>query len=113
VINEHAVQYNVKPIGTFKPKQNAANDKLIHEIAPKNMANTNNICTKWLVEWQWHFKVKKFKVMHFGRNNIRFQSSMKGISRDAVMDEKDLGVATSRDFKVFNQCISYKNTWIH
>ena len=47
---------------------------------------------EWANLWKMSFNVKKCKVMHFRKNNIRYQSSMNGCAIEEVKEEKDLGV---------------------
>jgi ribonucleases P/MRP protein subunit RPP40 len=51
------------------------------------------------------FNVKKCKVMHIGKKNIRFEYSMDGVVLQTVEAEKDLGVVISHDLKISNQCM--------
>ena len=50
------------------------------------------------------FNVKKCKVMHFGRNNIRYEYTMNGCAIEEVKEEKDLGVWIEEDMRPSKQC---------
>ena len=58
----------------------------------------------WALQWQMKFNIDKCKVVHYGRNNIRFQYSLYGQSIAEVVSEKDLGVVFSSDLEVGVQC---------
>lgn len=66
-------------------------------------ANLDRIC-EWARKWKMSFNVKKCKVMHFGRNNIRYGYSMDGCAIEEVKEEKDLGVWMEEDMRPSKQC---------
>ena len=47
---------------------------------------------KWGEEWSMEFNVKKCKIMHFGRSNIKFKYTMNGVELAVVESERDIGV---------------------
>ena len=51
--------------------------------------------------FQW---AKKCKVMHYGKNNIRYEYKMDGCIMESVSEEKDLGVWIEDDMKPTKQC---------
>ena len=59
---------------------------------------------KWSEIWQMKFNIQKCKVMHIGRNNKEAEYFMQGNKLDKVIEEKDLGILISNNFKVSNQC---------
>jgi len=50
------------------------------------------------------FSVSKFKVMHFGKSNIRCRYTMDNQPVEMVDGEKDLGVVVSSDLKTAANC---------
>jgi ribonuclease P/MRP protein subunit RPP40 len=71
--------------------------------ARKLQANLDRLC-QWADKWRMSFNVKKCKVMHFGRNNIRHGYSMNGCAVEEVKEEKDLGVWMEEDMRPSKQC---------
>lgn len=58
----------------------------------------------WSDKWQMPFNSSKCKVMHFGRNNQRFQYYMSGQLLTATEEERDLGVRLTANLKPSRQC---------
>ena len=54
---------------------------------------------------QMKFNTKKCKVMHIGGNNLKEEYFMGSKKLEEIMEERDLGVIVSSNFKVFKQCI--------
>ncbi len=50
------------------------------------------------------FNTDKCKVMHTGDKNPKFICKMRDQELDDIKQEKDLGVITSCDLKMSNQC---------
>ena len=73
------------------------------EDARRMQANLDKI-HEWAGLWKMSFNVKKCKVMHYGKNNIRYQYSMNGCAIEEVKEEKDLGVWMEEDLKSSKQC---------
>ena len=48
--------------------------------------------SEWARRWEMSFNVKKCRVMHFGKKNIRYEYKMNGCVLAKVREEKDLGV---------------------
>ena len=46
----------------------------------------------WSDKWQLRFNASKCKVMHYGRQNQKFEYTMDTVQVQAVSEEKDLGV---------------------
>ena len=68
------------------------------------MQNAINKVLQWSNEWQMTFNVDKCKVMHFGRNNQKYQYLMNGQPLQTSDCEKDIGVLISSDLKPSLQC---------
>ena len=66
-------------------------------------ANLDRIC-QWASKWKMSFNVKKCKVMHFGKKNIRYGYTMNGHAIEEVKEEKDLGVWMEEDLRPSKQC---------
>ena len=47
--------------------------------------------------------------MHIGANNLKAEYYMEGKKLEEIMEEKDLGVIISSNFKVAKQCIKAAN----
>ena len=59
---------------------------------------------EWSEDWQLSFNLDKCKVMHIGSKNKEQGYVMNGKDLKAVLEEKDLGVIVTTDFKVGRQC---------
>ena len=79
--------------------------KVIRNIADAQQMqeNLDQIC-EWAERWQMCFNVKKCKVMHFGRQNIRYRYTMNESEIEKVNEEKDLGVWIEDDMRSSKQC---------
>ena len=64
----------------------------------------------WSNEWQMGFNLDKCKVMHIGGKNENAKYEMGGKVLDEVVEEKDLGVIITKDFKVAKQCAEAAKT---
>ena len=53
----------------------------------------------WASEWQMTFNAKKYKVLHFGKNNKKCDYELNGTALDGVSVQKDLGIDVSDDLK--------------
>ena len=73
------------------------------EDAQQLQANLDKIF-EWAETWKMSFNVKKCKVMHFGKNNIRYGYKMNGCDIERVSEEKDLGVWMEEDMRPSKQC---------
>ena len=58
----------------------------------------------WAQKWEMSFNIKKCKVMHVGRRNLRHRYVMGGIELEKVRQEKDLGIWTEESMKPAVQC---------
>ena len=67
------------------------------------------ILCNWSEKWQMKFNTEKCKVMHIGANNLKAEYYMEGKKLEEIMEEKDLGVIISSNFKVAKQCIKAAN----
>jgi len=86
-----------------------ADDTKLIGIAKSNrdietLRNDLNSLFEWSEKWQMKFNLDKCLVMHIGSKNMEAQYSMGGKTLSKVIEEKDLGVIISKDFKVANQC---------
>ena len=59
----------------------------------------------WSEKWQMKFNTEKCKVMHIGVNNLKEEYFMGCKKLEEIMEERDLGVIVSSNFKVSKQCI--------
>ena len=59
----------------------------------------------WSEKWQMKFNTEKCKVAHIGVNNLKEEYFMGGKKLEEIMDERDLGVIVSSNFKVSKQYI--------
>ena len=73
------------------------------EDARQMQENLDRICG-WAERWKMSFNAKKCKVMHFGRQNIRYGYTMNGVAIEEVKEEKDLGVWMEEDLRPSKQC---------
>ena len=73
------------------------------EDARSLQENLDKIC-QWAETWKMSFNIKKCKVMHFGKNNIRYGYKMNGRDLEEVKEEKDLGVWMEEDMRPSKQC---------
>ena len=46
------------------------------------------------LKWGMEYNVKKWKVMHFGRTNPKYEYRMNGTVLEVTTEERDLGVIT-------------------
>jgi hypothetical protein len=65
---------------------------------------------KWSEKWGMQFNVAKCKVMHFGRNNPRFDYEMLGQKLEEVDSERDIGVTVNNNLKPSSQCAKAAGT---
>ena len=68
----------------------------------------DHLC-KWSEDWQMIFNAEKCKVIHFGKNNPRFNYTMGGYAPAGTVllsdtEEKDLGVIVHETLKPAKQC---------
>ena len=54
-----------------------------------------------------NFNVKKCKVMHIGKNNMKHKYTMSGMELQSTKAEKDLGVVMSSDLKSTDHCLLF------
>ena len=73
------------------------------EDAHRMQANLDS-ANEWAKLWKMSFNAKKCKVMHFGKNNIRYNYMMDGCAVEETKEEKDLGVWMEQDMKPSKQC---------
>jgi hypothetical protein len=59
---------------------------------------------EWTEKWGMLFNVKKFKVMHVGRANVRNDYQMSGVTLEKTREEKDLGIVVSDTLKPSAHC---------
>jgi len=61
----------------------------------------------WSENWQMKFNTEKCKFMHICKyvNNLKEEYFIEGKKLEKIMEEKDLVVIVSRNFKVTKQCI--------
>ena len=74
-----------------------------------NIQNDLHKLELWSKQWEMEFNVDKCKVMHIGKNNVRFDYTMFNNSLIETNKEKDLGIIISSDLKVSEQCITACN----
>jgi ribonucleases P/MRP protein subunit RPP40 len=65
---------------------------------------------QWAVKWGMQFNVKKCKVMHLGRNNLKTGYKMDGTDLEVTREEKDIGVIISDNLKPAAQCAKAART---
>jgi hypothetical protein len=65
---------------------------------------------KWSERWGMAFNVKKCKVMHIGRANVKSDYEMGGMVLEKTREEKDLGVAVADTLKPAAQCAKAAKT---
>ena len=63
----------------------------------------DDVC-EWAEIWGMEFNVKKCKVMHLGRTNIKQDYFMNGHKLEQITEEKDLGVIFQDTLKPSKQC---------
>ena len=79
--------------------------KMIENVgdAQQMQENLDRLC-EWARTWKMSFNAKKCKVMHFGKNNMRYGYNMNGCDIEEVKEEKDLGVWMEEDMRPSKQC---------
>ena len=65
---------------------------------------------QWAAQWGMAFNVKKCKVMHIGRNNLRSEYVMGGQVLEETGEERDIGVTVSANLKPAAQCMKAAGT---
>ena len=73
------------------------------EDAYRMQANLDSLY-KWAETWKMSYNVKKCKVIHHGKNNIRFDYNLNGCIMESANEEKDLGVWMEVDMRSTKQC---------
>ena len=58
----------------------------------------------WATTWCMDFNVLKCKVLHVGRNNKKYEYTMKGVTLESVDKERDIGVIIDKSLKPSLQC---------
>jgi hypothetical protein len=66
--------------------------------------------TEWSKTWGMSFKVKKCKVVHFGRTNRKFAYTMNGEMLSEAEEERDIGVEVHQSLKTSKQCAKAATT---
>ena len=64
---------------------------------------------EWAKVWQMEFNVDKCKVMHLGRDNIKYKYIMDGKELTTTDLEKDLGINLTKNLKTSYQCLQAYN----
>ena len=86
----------------------ADDTKLGHVVNSLQDSSTLQNCLdqlcQWAKDWGMMFNEKKCKVVHFGRNNQRFNYSMNGVNLEKSDCERDLGVLMCSTMKPSKQC---------
>ena len=59
---------------------------------------------RWAEKWKMGFNAKKCKVIHYGKNNIRYEYKLDGCVVDSVNEERDLGIWMEDHMKPTKQC---------
>ena len=60
--------------------------------------------SEWANAWKMQFNQKKCKVMHVGKNNIKYDYTMNGSSIEKAKEEKDLNVWMEDNLRPSKQC---------
>ena len=63
----------------------------------------NKLCD-WASAWGMKFNEKKCNVVHFGKNNPRFDYFMNNVKLNNVTDQKDVGININYTLKSANHC---------
>ena len=58
-----------------------------------------NRLVDWANTWQMNFNIDKYAVLHIGRNNIQDNYTMANQQLVATEEQRDLGIAITRDLK--------------
>jgi ribonuclease P/MRP protein subunit RPP40 len=58
----------------------------------------------WADRWGMAFNLKKCKIMHIGRHNPQFEYYMRGEKVSTTVEERDIGVAITKNLKPAAQC---------
>ena len=86
----------------------ADDTKLGHRVISEADRDILQDCLNKLVDWSstrfMDFNVLKCKVLHVGRNNKKFEYTMKGEVLESVDREKDIGVIVDKSLKPSLQC---------
>ena len=70
----------------------------------EKLQNSLDSLTMWAEEWGMKFNIPKFKIMHIGHKNPRYDSTMAGEGLTVVEEEKDIGVTVSSSLKPSKHC---------
>jgi hypothetical protein len=84
--------------------------KLQEDRDMEELQETLNRMLVWAQDWGMEFNKQKCKVMHFGRNNPRFQYRMGDHALAETVEEKDVGVYISNNMKPSAHCIRAAKT---
>jgi hypothetical protein len=58
----------------------------------------------WADKWGMSFNLDKCKVMHVGTHNPAYEYFMRGVRLEVTEEEKDIGVAVTKNLKPSAQC---------
>ena len=64
----------------------------------------------WSEEWQMLFNLYKYKIMHFGYNNLNNIFILGGHILETADEGKDFGVMIRKDLKASSQCVKIVKT---
>ena len=65
---------------------------------------------QWAAQWCMAFNVKKCKVMHVGKNNMKADYVMGGQVLEDITEERDIGVMVTANLKPATQCVKAART---
>jgi len=71
-------------------------DVVQHQLLQDDLSKLVN----WSKKWQMQFNTTKFKILHVGKTNQRFQYMMDNQVLESVTEERDLVILVSSDLKV-------------
>ena len=92
----------------------ADNMKGLQEICGEDDRNklqlTLDRLVEWAEEWGMKFNIEKYKIMHVGNNNPRYEYFMAGQKLKVVEEEKGIGVTIHNSLKPNRHCKKIADT---
>lgn len=79
-------------------------NKIVNDFDRQDLQNCLDNLFNWTVDWGMEFNVNKCCVIHFGRQNPRYEYTMNNVQLRPAESERDIGVIISSNLKPAAHC---------
>lgn len=90
-VNDIGIDINYSSISTFADDTKIAKKVNNHDDKNYFQKDINSLC-EWAENWGMELNISKTKVMHLGRNNIKYEYKISDTIIDRTVEQKDLGI---------------------